>query len=60
MATYEIKIDLDNDAFTDDEGMEIGRLLHGLAAKCTCAGKGYEISLIDINGNQVGSTRRTE
>lgn len=47
--------DLDNDAFTDDAGAELARILREAAVKIEAHSPGrMEYQLRDINGNRVG------
>jgi hypothetical protein len=61
VATYRIKIDLDNAAFDDgSEGAEVARILRNLADKCSAHGCAQTYSnLRDVNGNTVGAAKRT-
>ena len=53
----QIEINLDNDIFQLGGGIELGRLLHGLAEDVennNACNLGSYIAIIDINGNKVG------
>lgn len=57
MTTLIIKIDLDNDAFTDEwqsQNEEVARILLSYVARLT-GGEPFHCSLRDINGNTVGT-----
>ncbi len=54
-----IEIDLDNAAFEDDAGLEVGGLLHRVARKAESAGQDlldplWRCAIMDSNGNKVG------
>ena len=51
---YIIEIFCDNEAFTNQPGTEIARILRELADKCEESGIPVYSTLIDINGNKVG------
>ena len=55
MATYTVKIKLDNDAFKNgNEGLEVARILRALAAASEGAGVAYcRDGIVDVNGNTV-------
>jgi hypothetical protein len=52
-----IKIDTDNAAFELDGNYtaEVARILRELAARVEAGTNGYAISILDINGNKVGT-----
>tara|TARA_R110002110_G_scaffold174917_2_gene378241 strand:- start:19 stop:222 length:204 start_codon:yes stop_codon:yes gene_type:complete len=53
----QIEINLDNDIFQLGGGIELGRLLHGLAEDVennNACNLGSYIPIIEINGNRVG------
>ena len=61
MATYQITIRMDNDAFADDaEGIEIARILKLAAARCIGSGRAVEQTTYDSNGNVVGRAEITD
>lgn len=51
--TYSIDIVVENEAFIEDEGAEVSRILKVLCAKIEMNGLGYFV-LRDSNGNTVG------
>jgi hypothetical protein len=57
--TFTLKIKCDNDAFGDDPGAELGRILHELASRLermpVC--RGDRFPLRDTNGNTVGEAK---
>lgn len=55
MATFTVKIDIDNSAF-DDRDAEISRILSEIAGKIEGCGtaQGMSQTIRDINGNTVG------
>jgi hypothetical protein len=55
----EITILTDNDAFTPEPGLEVGRILRDLAARVETFGL-QEWMLRDSNGNQVGEVHVCE
>jgi len=59
MATYTIKINLDNAAFDAQEGAEVAAILRNLADDCDDAGLAIDCDLRDVNGNTVGAAKRT-
>ena len=56
MATVTITIDTDNDAFGEDAGAEVGRILRVTASRAESHGIGPRTGhdLYDYNGNKVG------
>ena len=57
MSLYKIEIDLDNDAFQGQEGMEameVSRILEELVLKMNQTGVLGDTSLRDLNGSRVG------
>ena len=59
MATYTIKVNLDNAAFQDgNEGRQLADILFSLARACQDDGRAQERTLIDNNGNAVGTAKR--
>jgi hypothetical protein len=56
-----IEIDLDNDAFQDDDGPdELARILQDLAQRLPCPlATSGPFNLHDMNGNHVGKARIT-
>jgi hypothetical protein len=51
----QIEIDLDNDAFQENEGAEIAKILRALAQQCENEGGPWNRILQDSNGNTVGT-----
>lgn len=62
MARLTITIDMDNAAFSDfpGEGSEVARILSKYAAEQDQAYEANDAVLRDVNGNAVGTARRTE
>lgn len=59
MASYTIRMELDNAAFTDgNEGVEVARILRTLADKCERADEATDARISDYNGNNVGQAER--
>jgi len=55
-----ITINTDNEAFGDDPGVELSRILRGLADDCADGWQGYLDAPRDINGNTVGRVTITD
>jgi hypothetical protein len=63
MATFSVKIDLENDAFVVDgrPEIEVARLLRNLAKAVTASGLvPGDFTLCDVNGNKVLTTEVEE
>ena len=60
MSQFNVHIATDNDAFHDDKGREIARILRILADQVERAGTDRVIRLRDINGARVGFATDTE
>jgi hypothetical protein len=54
MAIIRIEIETENEAFTDDMGAEVGRILTKLAGDFRVHGEPSSPRLRDYNGNTVG------
>ena len=54
---FTLKISTDNEAFTNDAGLEIARILRNLADKVESwpGANDFSIGLRDFNGNKIGS-----
>ncbi len=50
-----IEINLDNEAFEDGEVGEVARILSDLGGRLDAMSPGVLHSLLDVNGNRVGS-----
>jgi hypothetical protein len=59
MTAYLIEINTDNAAFADEPGYEIARILREHADRLESRGPGDlgTVTLLDINGNRVGTAR---
>lgn len=55
---YRILIQYDNDAFGEEPGREVARILRDLAETCETLGLQETEVLTDINGNDVGYALR--
>lgn len=52
---FRLTIDTDNAAFDEDAASEIGRILRKAADELTAGPHGHTRSILDLNGNRVGS-----
>ena len=59
MRTYRIAIRMDTNAFTEDEGEEVARILHHLAEDCEDEGIATDAMLHDANGKLIGTAKRS-
>lgn len=56
---FDLSIDCDNEAFTDDPTAEVARILRNLADRLTGASPDEDYPLRDVNGNRVGKAEFT-
>lgn len=56
-----LTIRMDNEAFAPEPELEVARILHSLADRCSqnIGAVGYEHAVLDVNGNKVGTVRIT-